>query len=175
MSVFFMTYRSFTNADLVLDLIIQRFKGPEDATAEQMEKLYFSFFASSVFTITNCYLRDMENIREGVCKALVHWFNNHYRDFSGCKPLNNKLEEFIDWAVKNHPPQKGNFVGYLQKMYAKKSGKGTYTSLFDSGIMVDQDSCPDPIVPKSWNGITLLDIDEVSEQTRTVIVLLIIE
>ena len=48
-------------------------------------------------------------------------------------------------------------------MYAKKTGKGTYTSIFDSGIMVDSNSCPEPIVPKSWAGITLLGLDEVSK------------
>jgi len=142
MSVFFMTYRSFTTAETVLQLLVRRFKGPEgELTEKQQKKL------------------DMKVVREGVCKSFVHWFNNHYRDFSG-KPLAKELEKFIDWAMKDQPPKKDNFTGYLEKMYQKKSGKGTYTSLFDSGIMVDKNSCPEPIVPKSWTGITLLDLDE---------------
>ena len=90
----------------------------------------------------------------------MYWFNNHYRDFSG-KPLQKDLEQFIDWAVESFPPSKDNLVGYLQKMYQKKTGKGTYTSLFDSGIMVDKANCPDAIEPKNWAGISLMDIDEV--------------
>lgn len=104
--------------------------------------------------------RNLPRIREGVCRSLVFWFNNHYRDFSG-KPLAKELEKFIDWAIEKFPPAKGNFVGYLHKMYAKKSGRGTYISMFDSGIFVDKDSCPESIVPKSWNGITFIDLDEV--------------
>jgi hypothetical protein len=91
----------------------------------------------------------------------VHWFNHHYRDFSKNSKLQKKLTEFVKWAVENEPPSKNNLVGYLSKMIEKKEGKGTYTSIWDSGIMVDHDSCPEPIVPKSWDGILFLDLDEV--------------
>jgi hypothetical protein len=113
------------------------------------------------FHVTNGpTFRDLVAIREGVCKSLVFWFNNHYRDFSGSKPLEKKLQSFIDDIVVRTPPCKDNFVGYLQKMYLKKNGKGTYTSLFDSGILVDNSSCPEPIVPKTWDGVSFLDLDE---------------
>lgn len=111
------------------------------------------------------FLSELPLARQGVCKFLVHWFTNHWRDFSG-RPIGKTLENFIEWVLENDPPQKSNFTGYLHKMYEKKSGKGTYTSLFDSSINVDQSNCPDPIIPKGdWKQMGLMDIDEVRNFT----------
>src|SRR3990167_4038014 len=75
-------------------------------------------------------------IRRGACRALVHWFTNHYRDFSKDSKLKKTLLEFQAWALENDPPSKNNLVGYLVKMLDKKNDKGTYTSLFPSFVFV---------------------------------------
>lgn len=143
-ATFFMTYRSFATPTIVLDLIIRRYKGPENLNLEEAEKWDVPF----------------SMIRRGACRALVHWFTNHYRDFSKDSKLKKTLLDFQAWALENDPPSKNNLVGYLVKMLDKKNDKGTYTSLFDSGIMVDKDVCPDPVIPKSWQNITFMDLDD---------------
>src|SRR3990167_5133816 len=100
-------------------------------------------------------------IRRGACRALVHWFTNHYRDFSKDSKKKKSFLNLKAWELENDPPSKNNLVGYLVKMLDKKNDKGTYTSLFDAGIMVDKDVCPDPVIPKSWQNITFMDLDDV--------------
>jgi son of sevenless len=56
------------------------------------------------------------------------------------------------------PESKHDMVDYMAKVVKDKNEKGTYTSFFE--IIVDKDSCPPSIVPKSWASVTFMDLDE---------------
>lgn len=146
MKMFFMTYRSFAEPEEVLELIIRRFHGPPGLSPTECEELSIP----------------LSVIKSGTCRSLVYWFNNHYRDFTKNPKLQKRLSEFVAEAEQssNVQAEEKKLVTYLSKMIQKKEGKGTFTSLWDCGIMVDIEHCPEPIVPKSWDGITFLDLDE---------------
>merc|ERR1712137_1171867 len=94
-------------------------------------------------------------VKNAVCRVLVFWFNNHFRDFGTDNELTKSLKQFII-KIKEIPQHKDNLINYLDKMVEKKLGKGTYKSIFESMVM---DNPPAPVLPKDWNT-SFLDLDE---------------
>eukprot|EP01095_Lingulamoeba_sp_RSL-Kostka_P015181 TRINITY_DN689_c1_g2_i1.p1 TRINITY_DN689_c1_g2~~TRINITY_DN689_c1_g2_i1.p1 ORF type:complete len:611 (+),score=170.69 TRINITY_DN689_c1_g2_i1:46-1833(+) len=138
LKVFFMTYRSFVDSRTLFKKLEERYMGPPDIPIEQQIE------DESVCKVKN-----------SVCRVLVFWFNNHFRDFGTDNELTKSLKQFII-KIKEIPQHKDNLTNYLDKMVEKKLGKGTYKSIFESMVM---DNPPTPVLPKDWNT-SFLDLDE---------------
>eukprot|EP01094_Clydonella_sp_ATCC50884_P029750 TRINITY_DN9432_c0_g1_i1.p1 TRINITY_DN9432_c0_g1~~TRINITY_DN9432_c0_g1_i1.p1 ORF type:complete len:1120 (-),score=371.40 TRINITY_DN9432_c0_g1_i1:107-3226(-) len=153
MNMFFLTYRAFVDPEELLDRITAFFSPPPGLVEAEAELLIPPF----------------SSMQNAVCKLLVHWFNHHFNDFNTKKTLLTKLREFVDKAFEQYERAKRKVkkvggekeqsaVPYLRSLIEKKSAKGTYTSMFDSTIMVHNP--PPPIIPSSWRGVTFFELDE---------------
>ena len=139
--IFFMTYRSMITSKFVLEKLWERYEaaGIDPDEAETWNP-------------------PLSKIRNTICKVIVFWVNNHYRDFGTDGSALKLLKEFIEKA-KALPQFKGSLLGFLEKMVEKKLGKGTYKSFFEVADTVD--NCPPSILPsKDWRSIIFGDLDE---------------
>lgn len=82
-SAFLLTYRSFTNASVLLDLLIRRYnvEPPMDIDDEKQRSLYFS--------------RKIIPIRLRVFNVIKMWIKNNYEDFADDHSLLQVLYDFL--------------------------------------------------------------------------------
>lgn len=121
LQTFILTYRSFTNAHQLLDLLIQRFNipPPENCTFEE-----FAEFKAE----------KLDKIRLRVISAIKYWLENFYLfDFGVDEEIRNKVNDFIELTKNSNAQALSTMLSNTMKKVSTNS---------DSGIIQNKLKCP---------------------------------
>eukprot|EP01094_Clydonella_sp_ATCC50884_P025386 TRINITY_DN6654_c0_g1_i1.p1 TRINITY_DN6654_c0_g1~~TRINITY_DN6654_c0_g1_i1.p1 ORF type:complete len:443 (+),score=162.18 TRINITY_DN6654_c0_g1_i1:104-1330(+) len=140
--VFFMTFRSFASPSDIFHRLVARFEGPPPDSAIQVDD------------------EELSNIRKAVCLHLKFWFTNHFRDFSMDDAFRREFQAWLarEEEYEKEHPRADSLIPYLARIVGKKMSVGSYQSLFDSSVMVENP--PPPIVPTRWRGVEFTHLNE---------------
>eukprot|EP01117_Protostelium_nocturnum_P011072 TRINITY_DN4017_c0_g2_i2.p1 TRINITY_DN4017_c0_g2~~TRINITY_DN4017_c0_g2_i2.p1 ORF type:complete len:632 (+),score=215.08 TRINITY_DN4017_c0_g2_i2:203-2098(+) len=123
LKAFFLTYRSFSTSDQILDLILQRYEClPENVPPEKIEAT-------------------RQIIRLRVVNVLRAWLTQYYNDFEENPQLKNRTEKFVDETISKF---QSDLVSSLKRCLSGAEREST---------IVNPTKPPMPVVPKTNNFI----------------------
>lgn len=140
-SAFLLTYRSFTSAERLLELLKQRYntKITDANISESQRKIYMT--------------KKIVPIRLRVLNVLKMWVKNNYEDFASNAELLQSLHDFL-------PVMREDFKNGLKdfEMLLERKAKGQQTNILSTAT-AHVGRPPVPMIPKATTLISLLDID----------------
>ena len=122
---FLITFRSFSNPNELLDLLIKRFKIPEpewltgdtESDVSDLDETAILRLAIEQKRFRNEFVKPVQTI---VLNVLKHWVSQHFYDFENDKNLFYKLKIFLEDIEST--PLKGKYTEMIRKNIRRKRG-----------------------------------------------------
>jgi hypothetical protein len=116
--------------------------------------------------------RSLSRVKLAVCQVLGYWFTQHFRDFKKNDALFQRLRDFMkvaqeEFECMSDSEKSKSGLPEFKISFDKKSEQGTFMSMYDSSVIVDNP--PAPVLPADMKNFTFMDIPEVRSPSSTAV------